>query len=226
MVWESLGDVLPQAVGVALSPMPIIAVILMLTSSGGRVKGAAFALGGWLGLLVAALLLGRASDAATGGTGEESGGRPLIQVALGILFLVLAIRQWRSRPRPGAPEETPGWMATLDKASPLVAFGLGAVAMAVNPKNLSILVAATLALSGAGLTGSAQVLAVALFCLAGAATMLVPVLAALILGEKADPALRATGDWLSAHSAAIMMVLFLVLGAKMLGQGLGGLLGA
>ena len=44
---EAIGAILPLAVGVALSPVPIIAVVLMLGTPGGRTNGLAF-LGGWI----------------------------------------------------------------------------------------------------------------------------------------------------------------------------------
>jgi hypothetical protein len=46
-VGQAIGDLLPAAVGVAISPLPIAAVILMLVSARGRANGAAF-LAGWV----------------------------------------------------------------------------------------------------------------------------------------------------------------------------------
>jgi hypothetical protein len=37
-----IGQILPLAIGVALSPLPIIAVILILTTPAGRANGIAF----------------------------------------------------------------------------------------------------------------------------------------------------------------------------------------
>ena len=44
----TIGDILPTAIGVAISPVPIIAVILMLFSAKAKRNGLAFLLG-WLG---------------------------------------------------------------------------------------------------------------------------------------------------------------------------------
>jgi hypothetical protein len=44
---EAIGQLLPLAVGVAVSPMPIVAVILMLVTPRARSNGPAFLLG-WL----------------------------------------------------------------------------------------------------------------------------------------------------------------------------------
>jgi hypothetical protein len=45
MLTEAIGDLLPSAIGVAISPVPIIAVILMLGTPNARATGAAFAAG-------------------------------------------------------------------------------------------------------------------------------------------------------------------------------------
>src|SRR5256885_3321024 len=47
---NALGTILPQAIGVAISPVPIIAVILMLISQRARSNGSAFLLGWVLAL--------------------------------------------------------------------------------------------------------------------------------------------------------------------------------
>ena len=54
---QALGEVLPSAVGVALSPVPIIAVILMLGTPRARSNGPAFAVGWVLGLVAVSLLV-------------------------------------------------------------------------------------------------------------------------------------------------------------------------
>ena len=50
---EAIGHSLPLAIGVALSPIPIIAVVVLLTSSRARSLGPVFVLGWLLGLVVA-----------------------------------------------------------------------------------------------------------------------------------------------------------------------------
>ena len=49
---NALGSILPQAIGVAISPVPIIAVILMLFSKRARSNGPAFLVGWVLALVV------------------------------------------------------------------------------------------------------------------------------------------------------------------------------
>ena len=57
-----IGDILPLAIGVAISPVPIIAVILMLFSARARTNGPAF-LAGWIaGLAVVGAVVLALSD--------------------------------------------------------------------------------------------------------------------------------------------------------------------
>jgi len=51
----AIGDSLPLALGVAFSPMSIVAVILMLVSRKGKVNGPLFVLG-WLGFRLSLLM--------------------------------------------------------------------------------------------------------------------------------------------------------------------------
>ncbi|MFZ0378668.1 MAG: GAP family protein [Solirubrobacteraceae bacterium] len=66
---QAIGQVLPYAVGVALSPVPIIAVVLMLATPQGRINGPAF-LAGWI---VGIAVLGRiVLLVASGACGDRS----------------------------------------------------------------------------------------------------------------------------------------------------------
>ena len=50
---EAIGQLLPFAVGVAVSPMPIVAMVLMLITPKAKVNGSVFLLGWVLGIAVA-----------------------------------------------------------------------------------------------------------------------------------------------------------------------------
>ena len=64
---DTFGDILPLAIGIAISPVPIIAVILMLFSNRARSNGPAFLVGwvfGVAAVTVVVLLLADAGDVA------------------------------------------------------------------------------------------------------------------------------------------------------------------
>ena len=56
MLTQVIGQFLPSAVGVAISPIPIIAVVLMLGTPKARTDGPAFA-AGWIVGMVAVVLV-------------------------------------------------------------------------------------------------------------------------------------------------------------------------
>jgi threonine/homoserine/homoserine lactone efflux protein len=112
---EAIGQVLSFGVGVALSPVPIIAVVLMLGTPRARANGPAFVAGWVVGLaLVGTVVL----LAASGGDASE-GGEPatwvdVVKLVLGGLLALLAVKQWRGRPREGDEAALPSgcWRST------------------------------------------------------------------------------------------------------------------
>ena len=100
---KGISEVLTFAVGVAISPAAIIAVILILFSRRARVNGPLFLLG-WvvaLGVLVAVVYA--ISDQSNAGTSDTSSDSvSWLKIGLGVSFLLLARRDWRKRPKPGS----------------------------------------------------------------------------------------------------------------------------
>jgi hypothetical protein len=218
---QGISAVLTFAIGVAISPVPIIAVILMLFSPRARVNGPAF-LVGWLLALAAVsavvYALSHDGNVATSGTAADSVSWG--KIVLGVALLLLARRSWRKRPAPGEEAPAPKWMATVDTLSPGKAFGLGLVLAGVNPKNLILTAGAAAGLAQLGLSTTDAVVAVVVFVVVASLTIAIPVLYALFGGEHARAALDSVKVWLSAHDAAVMGVLFLVFGVDLIAKGL------
>lgn len=218
---DGIGEVLTYAIGVAISPVPIIAVILMLFSARARVNGPMF-LAGWvvaLGVVsVVAYALADAGDAATDSTAGDtvSWGK----LAVGAFFLLIAAKQWRGRPNPGAAPELPKWMAGIDSFSPVKSFTLALLLAGVNPKNLLLSAGAGAALAQLGPTTSDAVVSLIVFVVLGSITIAGPVVYYLVGGDKARAALDSMKEWLALHNAAVMTVLFLVFGVKLIADGL------
>ncbi|GAA4905925.1 Sap-like sulfolipid-1-addressing protein [Stackebrandtia albiflava] len=219
-----IGELLPLAVAVAISPIPVIAVILMLLAPEATATGAGFCVG-WVAGIVAATVLFTVLTAVLdlGGAGGSSTVVAWVKLALGVLLLALSVRQWRSRPGPGEEPVTPGWMRAVDRFTPPKAFGLGFALAAVNPKNLAMCVSAGATIGTASSTAGASAVAVAVFTLVAAATVAGPVLGYAVAADRLRGALDRLKVWLSANNAAVMSVLLLVIGAVLLGKGIGGL---
>jgi hypothetical protein len=97
-----IGEVLTSAIGVAISPVPIIAVILMLFSKRARVNGPMFGIGWAVALAVVsgvAYFLADAGNAATDSAAADT--VSWTQILIGVLFLLLAGRSCQDAARLG-----------------------------------------------------------------------------------------------------------------------------
>lgn len=222
---QAIGGALPSAIGVALSPIPIIAVILMLGTPRARTDGPAFALGWVLGLSAVSavvLVLTGASGEASDPTSSTADSINWMKVGLGIVLFVMAKRQWQQRPAPGATVELPTWMAKIDSLPPGKAFGAGLALSAINPKNLILTLAAAASIAQVpGITGTEEAIAVAVFVAIASATTVGAVLLYVVGGSKATSVLADIKEFMAAHNAVIMMVILLLIGAKLIGDGIG-----
>lgn len=221
---QAIGGSLAFAVGIALSPIPIIAVVLMLTSAKARVNGPLFVLGWLVGLgIVGAIVLAVAGPAGAGKSGSPATWVSWVKIVLGVLLLLVAARQFRSRPRGGEEPDMPKWMTRIDKTTPLAAFGLAAALSGANPKNLLLAVAGAAAIAQTGIPGGQQALAYLVFAVIATLGVGIPVGIYFALGERSARLLAGLKDWMSEHNAVIMTVLCLIIGAKLIGDAISGL---
>jgi threonine/homoserine/homoserine lactone efflux protein len=212
---DVIGDLLPSAFAVALSPIPIVAVVLVLGTRRARTAGPAFALG-WIGGLLAVSVIVVVVIGAGGDPDADDPGISWLKVGIGVLFLVMAALQWRKRGK----AETPKWMASIDTMSPARAGTLGAALSGANPKNLALTLAAAASIGEAGLDRADEAIAVAVFVALGSTTVAGAVVFYLVDAERAARPLDAIRRFMSENNAVIMMVVLLILGAKLLGDGL------
>ena len=218
------GDLLPLAVGVAISPIPITAVILMLLSRQAARTSTGF-LAGWVAgiVVVTVVVLMLVGQAGNTSTGKPSTVSSVLKLVAGVLLLVMAVRQWRERPKPGEAIQMPKWMSAVDSFTFGKALGLGFVLSGVNPKNLLMCLGAGSTIGAAHLSGGGDVAAVAVFTLIAASTVAIPVLAYLTARSKMAGPLDRLRGWLTQNNATVMAVLLVVIGVVLLGNSISGL---
>ncbi len=177
-VLELIAELVPQAIGMAASPLPLIAVLLIILSPNGRGRSIAFAAGRVLAVLATVLAVAALSDVATQGSGGTRVGAA-IRLVLGVVFVLLALSKFRSRPKSEAEPKTPGWMQALDGMKPAKALRTGFLVTAVNPKELIFGIAAGVVIGSSTLP--LGMVSVALLIYTGIATITVvgPVVAYL-----------------------------------------------
>jgi threonine/homoserine/homoserine lactone efflux protein len=221
---EAIGQALPLAVGVALSPLPIVAVVLMLVTPRARANGPAFVVGWLVGLaIVGAIVLAVADPADAGDDGEPATWVSILELALSAGLVLIALRQWTGRPHEGEEAAMPKWMGALDSFTAPKTLGAGAVLSGANPKNLLLAVAAATTIAKTGISGGEQAVAYAIFALIGTIGVAVPVVIFFALGDRAPDLLGRLKDWMARNNAVIMAVLCLIIGAKLIGDAIAGL---
>ncbi|TCM17132.1 Sap-like sulfolipid-1-addressing protein [Novosphingobium sp. PhB165] len=221
---EAIGELLPLAVGLSISPLPIIAMIVLLMSPKAPISAPAFMLG-WMIAIAAALILFGSLAGLGFGKGGSGGIVAAVKMALGAGLLLLALMEWRARPRRGETAQLPHWLEAVERMGPFAAGGLGFGIYAANPKNLTVGIAAGVAFGQTRLPPGQAALVCLVYVLIAASTVVVPVIGYFVARERVRPWLDEMRDWLTQHNAAVMAVLLLIVGAMMFGKGVSSLAG-
>jgi threonine/homoserine/homoserine lactone efflux protein len=220
-------DFLPFAVGIAISPVPIITVILILFSSRARWNGSAFLLGWALGIgipgIVVMMFMVSSKNVVVASPTKLASG---IRILMGAILLFAAVHRWKKRPKADKETSIPKWMLVIDSISPLKALIIGFLfADVTNPKNMALTIAACVTITNAALSQVLSVAMVTAFVIISSAGVAIPVILYLAGGESAKLTLDAWKVWLMRNNHAVMAILFLVFGLILLSEGIQGLIG-
>lgn len=209
---RTIADVMMLSLGVAFSPLPVIAVIALLLSHRARSAGLGFT-GGWLGGIAAAVSAAMVFALNSERLGLDALQRAVavIGVVLGAVFVATGAVVWFRRPS-GAQTSRPPWLAALDEMSVARAVLTGAALAAVNPKNLLACISAGLLLGWSGMPHELIVVSAAAFSLIAASTVLVPMLMFLIVGRAAGDRLARGRDWLIRHHGSVLALVMVAIG--------------
>ncbi|MGW4791015.1 GAP family protein [Nonomuraea sp. NPDC004297] len=222
---DAFADMLPYTLGLIVSPFPVVAVIALLVSTGGRAKAAVFEVAwlvvSWLVLLALTALFG-ALGAGSGG------GQPAwiswLALLIGLLLLAVACVGARraARRATGQAPRVPPWIAAMDSMTMPKIAGVATALIVLNPINLTALIGGAIVAGRAAIPPAQQAVLAAIFVVLGSAGVLAPY--ALTLrrgGEQRLARLRAS---LILHNGALTLVLVLAFGLLFLARGLRGVL--
>jgi threonine/homoserine/homoserine lactone efflux protein len=204
-------DLLLTGLAIALEPFPLTAFILILSAEKGTRKGLAFILG-WLACLVvviAAVVLTTSGHPPRPQTAPSTGVLA-VKLALGLLLILLAVRQRR---RMGRPRKPPSWVAGLDRLSLWSAAG---IAVFLQPWTLVAAGAATVV--QAKLSTAGDYVTLLLFCVVGTSSFLYLELYAAFAPASASARLDRLRKWLDTHRDQVIIVIFLLLGFWLAGK--------
>ncbi|MRG59235.1 hypothetical protein GE115_05035 [Agromyces sp. CFH 90414] len=217
---QAIGHILPIALAVAISSVPIMATIMILLSPKAARTSLPFLLGWVLGM---AALVSVTTISAQAIPSPRSDRRPetaigIAEIVVGIALVVLAVIQWR-RARANPTRALPKWLRTIDRVGPWSALGIS-LALNVRPKALLLAIAAGLAIRAPGLTVGESAVVIAIYTVVGASTVAVPVLMALIHPQGMQPRLEATKAWLVRNSTIVTALMVMLIGVVVIGAGL------
>ena len=211
-------ELLPLAAVIAISPVPILAVIMMLLTDRARANPLAF-LAGWICILIVlvtgALLSGVDSVSTT-----PSKTVAVVFVVVAVGLIALAIHEWRRRPRKGEPQRIEPWTKFLHTVTPPRAFALGVGLVIVAVKDLLSALQAGALIDDASFSLGQQIVAVVFFVLVSSLLIIIPIAVAAAFGERALPTLHRWRHWLERHGRLVLACLFALIALLLLLQGL------
>ena len=220
----AIGQSLPLAIGVGLSPISITAVVLLLTSSRARSLGPIFVLGWLLGLVVVgAVVLVVVGSSGAGSSGQRTTWVSWVMIVLGVLLLVGAVRHLHGRARGGEEGPLPAWIGAIDRLKPVVVLGGGVVLGGVRPKSLLLAAGGAATIAQTGIAGGQQAIAYAVFAVIATIGVGTPVVIYFAMGERSAELLGRLKSWMYRNNAVILAVVLLVIGVTLIGDGIGGL---
>lgn len=221
MILPAIGQVLPAAIAIALSPFPVIAVVLVLATPDAKRNGVAFA-GGWLvglGALTAITLL---LVGGVDGQAESSSSTVIawLRVIAGSGLILLGVQKVRNRPRGGEDTPPPKWMAGITSMEPSGALRLGLLLGGVNPKNIALAFAASSSIAEISDGRTSSIVAGVVFVLLSSVVVVGAVVVRVTMEERSAALLDGVRRFMVDNNAVITMVVLVALGAMVLGDGL------
>jgi hypothetical protein len=243
-----VGQILPLALAVALSSVPITATLTILLSPAGSGSALAFMIGWLVGLFGVVAIFAFALRAVP--PPDEA---PSAQPAIGIAEIVIGVglvgyavvRFIQRRPArlaqlaasegsdagtpealdPGVPDpdlpdpELPRWLRAVGTLKPWPALGLGII-LNLRPKALLLAIAAGLIIGPSGLGAGETTIVLLIFLVLGGSTVAVPVILSLARPALMQRPLRAAESWIVRNSGTVTLIVMLIVGTVVLGDGL------
>ena len=216
--WSAVASL---AVFVALSPLPVGAVlVLMLQTARPKRTGTAFLAGRMVGLVVLAILAVEVPDLIARFDRQIPGWAGSVGLAVGIASIAFGVWRWRTR---GAPARSSRLWDWIGRISPAGAAVLGLVFTALNTKAIVATAGAGYAIGTVGLSTPVIVAAMIFYVLVAGSTVIVPVVAYAIAAERIDPRLSRAKAWIERHQNTMTAVSALLIGIALVLNGIRGL---
>jgi Sap-like sulfolipid-1-addressing protein len=213
-----LGQLIPLALVVAMSPLTIIpAIVLVLQSDRARPTGLAFMFGWLIGLAATTAVFVQLPRLLDGLNRPAPTWAAWVRIAIGVALIALAVWRWMTRHRTASQ---PAWLNRLSRLTPI---GAGAIAMGlilVNPKVLVMNAAAGVVIGTAMLEVSGVWVAIAYYTVIAGSSVLIPMLAYAVAGQRVDHQLERLKGWMERQHAVLMAGFLAVVGLLLVYTGI------
>jgi Sap-like sulfolipid-1-addressing protein len=207
------GQVIVYGVIAALSPVALLTTVAVLGTNRARANGVAYGIGFLLGQTLALLVVVLVGSITIRDRGDDVVSASF-ELGVGVLLILLGLRH---RIAPAAEQteitgRTGALLSRLADLTPRTAFTVG-VPMGVGVKRLvvTILAASTIAISDP--SRDEKVRLGAIYVSVACALVLLPVLAYLIAGSRADQTVADAKSWLTANQHRVAGFALLTFGA-------------
>jgi len=221
-----IGQLIPLALGIAASPLPVVAVLVILLTRRARFSSVVFAASWILGVVVAVTIAtafaGQFSPPVAGYDLPYEGA---VLFLLGVGLVVIAGISRRGRFRSGEPMAAPSWVSAVDDLSPWGGAFLAFTNATTSPKNLALALAAGVVLQGTIRAPMTETLAIAVYTAIASVAVVTPVVLYFVGGERSVAVLRRWKERITSHAAALTELLLFLLGLALSVKGLINLFG-
>ena len=218
-ILQAIGHLLPLAVAMAISSVPITAALLILLSPNPGLSPIAY-LSGWIvGIVLFATLFALGASAVP----DHQQRQPaqlvgLVLIVIGLAMEAFAIVLWR-RSRQAVTHELPKWLLAVGSVRPWQAFSFG-VALNLRPKALLLSAAVGVVMTAQPLPVADSAIAITVYTLISASTVGIPVVFAFVDPQRATPRLVVVRDWILANNRTVTLLVMVFIGFVIVGTGL------
>lgn len=210
----------PMAMGIALSPGPVLAIIMLLMTKRAKISGPIFLLGMFLGIQIVGSIIifvpGVIAD--HGGMSDATG---TVKIIAGVVLLLLIIPIWIKKKKEGNVHRIPKIFNKLDEFGALKVFLIGLVFSAFSVKNAALSASGAAHIHTTSLVDYLEtLLGVFVFAIMATITVIVPIVIYFLAPKKTEVLLRTWRDWLIKYHWDIVMAMMLIAGGLLISIGL------
>lgn len=217
---EVIGQVLPLALALALSTVPITMIMTILVSPTASNSARLFVIGWLAGLFVVAAVFSLTLHAVPAIQPTKSPPLAIALIAVGTALIVYGL--WRFRhPHERQEKTSPSRLTRMvSSVRPWPAFGL-AVLMNIRPKSLLLMAAIGLLIGPGNLSWAAEIIVLLVVTAVGGSTVATPAFVYLHDPVRGRELLDSGTRWVRSNGRTIALIVTLVIGTVVIGSGLG-----